>query len=423
VKVPARLGAVRTQAGRVAVALCVAASALPAVAGADAAAAARPRVAAPSAIVVDARDGRVMLGRRVDDRRPVASATKLMTALLALERMRPHDVLPAAHYAASPIESKIDLRPGERMRVDDLLRALLLESANDAAETLAVGVSGSRARFVRLMNRRARQLKLSGTHYANPIGLDDRLNYSTARDLARLSRHLMRRRSFRTIVDLPRTTLRSGASRRTLDNRNRLVRRVPWVEGVKTGHTRGAGYVLVGAGSRRGARVITVVLGERSEDLRDRDTLRLLDHGLSAFRRMAAVRPGRPVARIPLEHGDGTPVALESRQRVVLTARRDERVTTRVSAPRALKGPLPRGARVGSITVLRAGRAVERVALVTSAAVPRPPLLARIASGASAPLTFAGSVAMVLATMLVGLRIRALRAGSGRRTRRRRTAT
>ena len=171
--------------------------ALPAAAGAQGAAG-RPAVpGAQAAILIDARDGGVLFQRDPDERRSIASTTKLMTALLTLERAEPADVFRAPPYDALPVESKIDLRAGERMRVDDLLEALLLESANDAAVTLAEGVSGSRQAFVRDMNDRARELGLADTSYANPIGLDAPGNYSTARDLAALARRLMRRQAVR----------------------------------------------------------------------------------------------------------------------------------------------------------------------------------------------------------------------------------
>ena len=127
--------------------------------------------------MVDASDGGVIFARDAGRRRPIASTTKLMTALLVLERARPSDVFTAPAYNALAQESKIVLRRGERMKVRDLFEALMLESANDAAVTLAVGVSGSRQAFVEDMNRRARELGLRDTSYANPIGLDEPGNY------------------------------------------------------------------------------------------------------------------------------------------------------------------------------------------------------------------------------------------------------
>ena len=130
--------------------------------------------------MVDARDGTVMFAKRPDSERAIASTTKLMTALLALERTEPSDVFAAPLYNASPAESRINLRQGERMSVHDLLEALLLESANDAAVTLAEGVSGSREAFVDEMNERAAELGLEHTSYANPIGLDEAGNYASS---------------------------------------------------------------------------------------------------------------------------------------------------------------------------------------------------------------------------------------------------
>ena len=138
------------------------------------------------------------------------------------------------------------------MRVRDLLRAVLLPSANDAAATLAVCVGGSRAAFVARMNARARQLGLDHTHFSTPIGLDDAGNYSTAADLARLAIAARGDAFLRQTMDMRSAVLRSGDHLRTVVNRNTLVQEVPWVDGVKTGHTNAAGYILVASGTRDG---------------------------------------------------------------------------------------------------------------------------------------------------------------------------
>jgi D-alanyl-D-alanine carboxypeptidase (penicillin-binding protein 5/6) len=330
----------------------------------------RPRIDAPAAILVDARTGDVLLQHNPDDERQIASTTKLMTALLTLERAEPDDVFRAADYHAGAVESKIGLRRGERMRVHDLLVALLLESANDAAVTLAEGVAGSRSEFVDDMNARAEELGLENTSYANPIGFDDEDNHSSARDLAELARVLMRDSRFTEIVDRPEATLRSGARRRTIANRNRLVRTWPFVNGVKTGHTSSAGYVLVGSASRRGAQVISVVLGTPSEAARDAESLELLDWGLDRFSRVRPVRAGRTFKRAAIAHFGDRRVALEADRSIALTVRRGAKVTTRVDAPDELEGPLEANKRVGTVVVLVNGRPAGRAPLVTSADVP-----------------------------------------------------
>jgi D-alanyl-D-alanine carboxypeptidase (penicillin-binding protein 5/6) len=361
---------------------------------------------AAAAIVVDGRNGEVMFARNVDSRRAIASTTKLMTALLALERARPRQVLSAPPYNPLPPESRIDLQAGERMTVRDLLEALLLESANDAAVTLAEGISGTREDFVAEMNERAAELGLDDTSYANPIGLDDPANYSTARDLAALSVRLMRRPRFRRIVDMPEAELESGARPRVIDNRNQLVARYPWVTGIKTGHTIQAGDVLVGSASgRSGARVISVVLGEPSEAARDADTLALLRWGLGRFRRVEALDPQRPLARADIEYRDER-AALVPRRRAEVLVREGEGIGRRVRAPKELDGPLPAGERVGSVTVLVDGAPVRRVALVTASEVPGAGTLRVLTSVVGVPLTLLAGLAILVAVVLAAKRIR-----------------
>jgi len=361
---------------------------------------------AAAAIVVDGRNGEVMFAKNAGSRRAIASTTKLMTALLALERARPREVFTAPPYNALPPESRIDLRAGERMTVHDLLEALLLESANDAAATLAEGISGSRGAFVAVMNERAAELGLDDTSYANPIGLDDPANYSTARDLADLSLRLMRSPRFRRIVDMPEAVLESGDRRRVVDNRNDLVARYPWVTGIKTGHTIQAGDVLVASGrGRGGGRVISVVLGEPSEAARDADTLTLLRWGLRRFHRARALEPGRPLARADIEYRDER-AALVPRGPAVVLVREGERLGRRVRAPDELEGPLPAGRRVGSVTVLVDGEPVRRIPLVTASEVPGAGTLRVLTSVVGVPLTLVALVAILLAAVLIAMRIR-----------------
>lgn len=322
---------------------------------------------ARAAILVEASTGDVLVARRADQRRAVASATKLMTVHVALQRTDLDDVFSAIDYGALPIESQVGLRAGERMSVRDLIRATLLPSANDAAATLAVGTLGSTEAFVEEMNRRARALGLRDTRFANPIGLDDRGNYSSARDLARLTIALRRSEFFRRTVDLPRATLRSGARDRTVVNRNALVRRVGEVDGVKTGHTRSAGYVLVGSATRDGVTVVSVVLGEPSERARDRDTLALLRHGLRSYTARTVLPQGRVLGRVPLRYRGGRSVAVVAGATVKRVLRAGARTATAVSElPEEVDGPLPRGTRLGTATVRHDGRVIGRVPVVTA---------------------------------------------------------
>jgi D-alanyl-D-alanine carboxypeptidase (penicillin-binding protein 5/6) len=372
--------------------------------GAAAAPAKAPSVRAPAAIVVDADSGSVLYEKHPDRRRSIASTTKLMTALLTLRSTRPTDVLRAVPYAAGPAESTLGLQAGERMTVHDLLRALLLPSANDAAATLARGISGSQDAFVAHMNAQARRLGLSGTSYANPIGLDDPDNYSTARDLATLARDLLRGRTFASIVDLPRARLRSGAHPRTVLNRNLLVRGHPFVDGVKTGHTQQAGFVLVGAAHRGPARVVSVVLGEPSESARDSETLKLLRYGLTRYRRVHVISAVRALQLVPVNYFDGAHVSLHAARDVTLTVPIGARIHTyvRLPFPIHLTGPKPGGATVGEVTVAVDGHRAASVPLVTGEPVPGSSFLRRVAieAGHTRPTLALGIIGVALLALL-----------------------
>jgi D-alanyl-D-alanine carboxypeptidase (penicillin-binding protein 5/6) len=389
---------------------------LPSAAKAAASRPSPPRIQAPAAILVEPATGDVAFARNAHQRRPIASTTKLMTALVILEHASLDDVMTTVPYHGLPAESIAGFRGGERVTVRDLLRALLITSANDAAHTLATRIGGSPRRFVAMMNARARSLKLTDTHYANPIGLDAASNYSSATDLVKLTLILRRNAFFRKTTDLSRVTLRSGARPRTFANRNVLVRSVPVVNGVKTGHTSTAGYLLVGSATRRGVTVISAVLGDPSEGARDADSLGLLRYGLRSYRVATPVRRGQVLARATLEHRDDQHVDLVAERTVRRTIRLGDDLHLRVDgAPSTLDGPLPQGAHAGTVVVVHRGRAVARVPLVTATAVDEATFLDRLRDWLS-PATLVLLVLLVGCSVpLVLLRRRAVRRQQRRR--------
>jgi D-alanyl-D-alanine carboxypeptidase (penicillin-binding protein 5/6) len=332
-----------------------------------------------------------------------------MTAMVTLARANPRDVFTAPPYSALPAETKIGLREGEQMTVHDLLRAMMLPSANDAANALAVNIGGTRAEFVQMMNARARALGLRETHYSTPIGLDDPGNYSSANDLAKLASRLLRDRTFARMVDLPQATLRSGTRPRVVVNRNQLVLGYPFVSGVKTGHTLDAGYVLVGSAEREGAKVVSVVLGASSETQRNTDSLALLEWGLHQFRRVTAVREERPYAKADVRWRGEETVDLVAAHAVRLTVRRGQGVTRRVKAPSEVKGPLAAGAEVGRLEVVQRGRVVRTVPLVTASPVEGAGIVRRALSSVGGPLPAIALLALIGAAGWLALRVRATR--------------
>ena len=369
-----------------------------------------PDIEAEAAYLVEASTGATIFAKNEDRRRAIASTTKLMTALVAREALSLDESLMAASYDPAPVESQIGLQDGERLTVRDLLRALLLPSANDAAATLAEGVAGSTEAFVGRMNARADQLGLESTSFANPIGLDDPDNFSTARELTRLALAAREDSFLRRTFALEDATLDSGARTREVDNRNTLVSSTESVNGIKTGRTLQAGYVLVGSATREGVTVVASVLGADSEAARDEDTLELLEYGLDRYERVTAVRRGQVRARVPLAYRAGSSIALAAEATARRTLPEGERLTQEVSGlPEEVDGPIERGDRLGTLVVRHRDRVVARVPLVATRAVQEAGVALRMRDLLSRPSTLALLVALAACSVpLVLLRRRAL---------------
>jgi serine-type D-Ala-D-Ala carboxypeptidase (penicillin-binding protein 5/6) len=365
-------------------------------------------VQAPSAIVVEVSTGDVACEREADEERPVGSTVKLMTALLTLERADLGDRYRAANYHPGPAESLIYLQPGDRLSVRDLLRGLLIQSG-DAAMTLAKGVAGSEAAFVRLMNQRAGQLGLDHTHYANPIGLDAPGAHSSARDLVKLAGYLRTKPFFRRTVKQSSVTVVTGGITRTFKNRNSLIPVVPWVNGVKTGHTQGAGQVLVGSGRQKGIQVISAVLDEPSVTGRNDDTVRLLRYGMSRFQRITAAPAGTTVGiSVPIRYRRGAELELvvgPNGERTVVPRHGRDRVKLRPTRfPSQVRGPIAYGQKLGEADVLQDGRKIATVPLVASTEVPDAGLAQRTKSWFTTPIGVLLAFAVLSGTVLLARR-------------------
>lgn len=254
-----------------------------------------PPLTAASALLADSATQQPLMALDPYTPRPMASTTKIMTALLALERAQLDDpvVVPASALIG---EASMGLQAGEVVTVEDLLWGLLLASGNDAALTLAQHVAGSEAAFVDLMNQRAAALGLTSTHFVNPHGLDADGHVSSAYDLWRLAEAAMAYPKFREIVASP-TAVVAG---RQLWNRNELLTMYPGADGIKTGTTPQAGQALVASVTRDGHRAIAVVL--RSQD-RYRDAMALFDAYFERFRWAPAPQPAGPTAWVTLADG------------------------------------------------------------------------------------------------------------------------
>jgi len=418
------MGGVRRRPLALTVALCAAAGAcmLPG----RALAVSPPQLSVRSAILVDQDTGQPLYGDHANQELPIASTTKLMTALLALEHVRLDQVFTQNDYEPAAVDSQIGLVPGERMSVHDLLLALLLPSADDAAEDLAYNIGhGSVARFIGMMNARARALGLNHTHYSTPAGLDTPGNYSSASDLVKLARYLLAHHPFfARVVALPSAVLRTGDHVRYVISTNDLVGRVPWITGVKTGHTLDAGYVLVGSGHKDGMTLISAVLGTSSESARDANTLTLLNWGFANFHLVTPVRAGSVRARPTVRYRAGVRADVIAARTYRQVVSRSTDLTTRVEVPHQLAGPLRSHAVVGTLLVLADGRTMARIPLLLASALPAVSPLTIAAGFITQPLMLLLLVAVlgIGITVIVRTRIRTRTRARARANRVRREA-
>jgi len=328
------------------------------------AAAAPPPVVAPAYIVRGGPSGVVLAAREPDAPRAPASMTKLMTVLVALEHARLDDVVTVSSQATRIGESTVSLRPGERLTVHDLVIAALVPSANDAATALAVYVGkGSIARFVAMMNAKARELGLTSTHFENPHGLDQPGHVSSARDLTTLLTAALRNPFIRTWSTRSTATIAGG---RTLTSTDDLIGTFPLV-GAKTGHTDDAGWSQVAAVQRDGVRITASVLGSPSEAQRNTDLSGLLAWGLAQYHRVKAV--DTRVYGLAETGYDRAPVRLVAPREIVRTVRVGKPLVERVVVSSALALPVVRGQRVGEVRVYAGGRLIARTPLVAAESV------------------------------------------------------
>jgi D-alanyl-D-alanine carboxypeptidase (penicillin-binding protein 5/6) len=323
-----------------------------------------PRVTAAAAALGDLDSGELLWQRRGRERRPIASVTKIMTALLVLETSDPGEHVTVGPSAASQSGAELGLGAGERLPIRDLLLSLMLQSANDAAVALAEHVAGSVEAFVEGMNRRARELGLEDTRFASPNGLDDS-GYSTARDLVVLTTEAFATPGFEDIVStrFHRVKAPEGEARR-IQNRNALLWLYPGAIGVKTGYTTAAGFCLVAAAERDGLRLVSVALGAPGEAFTDAAVI--LNHGFAGFERRIVIAEGQPLEPIEVE---GRQVEVVAAGGIEARLRRGQPVTLELRTEPGLRLPIDAGDPVGQVVATAGDHPLGEAPVVAEAAV------------------------------------------------------
>lgn len=304
---------------------------------------------AQSAVLIEATGGTVIFSQNENARLPMASTTKIMTALVALESCPLDDTVVIPAEAVGVEGSSIYLAAGEQLTMEDLLYALMLSSANDAAVAIAIHAAGSVETFVERMNRKAADLGLTSTHFVNPHGLDDEAHYTTAKELAIITRAAMENTDFRIITGTARRVipLQGTAGSRLLLNHNKMLRQYDGVIGGKTGFTKASGRCLVSVAERDGVSLIAVTLGDPN-DWKDHATM--LDYGFSLYESVMLCEAADYDAPLPLQSGVTDYVMVSNASGISLPLRRDHGdIICTVELPHLAFAPVASGAVVGRL--------------------------------------------------------------------------
>lgn len=342
-------------------------------AGADTARAEGLQLTTPYYCLLDADSGQVLTMKNGDSPRAVASTTKIMTAVLALEYCRPEETARVSSHAEHTAQYTIGLRNGQNITVAELLKAALIKSANDAAVVLAEHVAGDEDFFGHLMTQKAFCLGAFNTHFVNSSGLPAAGSCSTAYDLAVISRYALANPYFKSVVGQPQAQFLHPSYARplTIYNTNTLLESYPGANGIKTGTTDAAGKCLVGSAGRFGRQLIAVVL--RSAD-RSRDCARLLDYGFKDMQLCQVVDSKTPFKEIPVDGGEPDLLEIYPEEDVrIWQGPQEEEVVRIVRMEYFLRAPLRKGTKVGILEVYTAGKPVARVNLLTGSDLEKKP--------------------------------------------------
>ena len=324
-------------------------------------------VSAQSAVVLDGLTGECLYAKNADVQLPMASTTKIMTAITAIEMGDLDRVYPVKKEYTLVEGSSMYLHEGETITLRDTLYGLMLMSGNDAALAVA-GECGGQEAFVAAMNEKARELGLPHTHFENPNGLDGENHHTTARELARLTAYAMQNETFREIV----STARYEAGGRTMVNHNKLLRMYEDAVGVKTGFTKRAGRCLVSAAERDGRRLIAVTLNAPDDW---NDHIEMLDTAFAQYASCTLAEAGESLCTVPVQSGwlRGVELVADETVTLSLTAAERERLQTVRRGRRFLYAPVEEGAPCGELIWLLDGKELARVDLTTAAQVEQLP--------------------------------------------------
>lgn len=333
------------------------------------------KIDAKSAALIDAGSGKILYEQNAHDKLPPASVTKVMTMLLALEavdRGQIHltDPVTVSQRAASMGGSQMFMEAGEQQTVETLLKGMAIASANDACVAIAEYVGGTEEIFVENMNKRAEELGMKDTHFVNTNGLPVADHYTSAYDIAIMSRELIRHPQTREWFQTWQTNVTVGlpGKKQTelgLTNTNRLIRLYPGANGIKTGFTQEAGYCLSGSASKGNLTLIAVIMGSPSSKIRFAEAGRLLDYGFATYDSVTLAKPGETLGKITVDKGVPGFVRAAAPQEINILVRKGEgdQITSKVELDRTRKAPIQAGEQIGNLVVYQGEKEIGRYPL------------------------------------------------------------
>jgi D-alanyl-D-alanine carboxypeptidase (penicillin-binding protein 5/6) len=330
-------------------------------------------LACKSAVLMNAETGEILFEQNADEALPPASVTKVMTLLLVMEaieagRIGLDDKVRVSEKAASMGGSQVFLKEGEEMSVEEMLKCVVIASANDCAVALAEHVAGSEEGFVAAMNARAVELGMKNTHFENTNGLDDTVknHVTSARDIAIMSRALIAYPKILEYSGIWMDTIRDGAF--GLTNTNRLVRFYPGCTGLKTGSTARAGFCVSATATREGLSLVCVIMGAESRDARNAAAAKLLDFGFSNFESKIFPSIEDYPQNITVRHGVQKTVPLEYNlpKKLLFLKGASSKLESRITLPQYIDAPLEKGTRIGSVDLYSSGEKIKEYSITVA---------------------------------------------------------
>ena len=326
-----------------------------------------------SAYLTDYLTGQVLYAKNEEEKLPIASVTKIMTSLLVFEaldsgKITYDEIVTVSEHAAEMGGSQVYLEPNEQMSVKDLMKAMMISSANDATVALAEHVAGSVETFVGMMNNRASQLGMTNTYFKNPHGLDEEGHYSCARDVAYMTRELLSHKGVTDFTTVWMDTIRDGAF--GLSNTNKLIRYYNGATGMKTGFTNAAGFCLSGTAMRDGLHLIAVVLGGETSNERFGTVKKMLDFGFANYSVITPERVG--VEDIFVPGGSDNYLSVDYTPPSILTEKgMGGEITQRVNVFEDITAPVAKGDIVGRVDIYRDGELLSTADLCATEDIER----------------------------------------------------